>query len=347
MNWRWKIKNIRDVAKAAGVSIATVSRVINNSGNVSSGKINLVNDAIESLKYEPNIAARKLRNQNKLETGVILAVIPNITNPFYNKILLGISDVGLQLGMRVLVGNTNNNKDIEMQYMEMLASHKADGAIVMSTPCNSEYISELANRFSIVQCAEYSIKYPLSCISIDNYLAARTAVKHLTDLGHERIAYIGADNLFISTKERYRGYSDELRANGIEPDANICLCADANYGYDSAVKTAKKLLTQKERPTAVFAISDVIGFAVIQTARELGISVPDELSVIGFDNIELCKMSSPKLTTIDQPRYEIGRLAVQVLNNEIMKAEATKRVQIFVKHKLVIRESTKKLVNKG
>lgn len=338
--------NIRDVAKKAGVSIATVSRVINKSANVSSETEDRVIEAIESLNFEPNVAARKLRNQNKLETGIILAVIPNLTNPFYNKILLGISEAGLQLGMRVLVGNTNNNRDIEMQYMEMLASHKADGAIVMSTSCNSEYISELANRFPIVQCAEYSKKYPLSCISIDNYLAARTAVKHLIDLGHKKIAYIGADNLFISTIERYRGYCDEIKAHGLEPDANLCLCADANYGYESAVKTATEILSLKECPTAVFAISDVIAFGVIQAARVMDISVPEELSVIGFDNIELCKMSYPKITTIDQPRYEIGRLAVQMLNNEILMAETTNRVQIFVKHKLIKRESTKELENK-
>lgn len=335
-----KIKTIFDVAEMAGVSTATVSRVVNGSPKVKAETVLRVKEAIAKLNYEPNLMARKLR---RYETGDILVIIPEVTNPFQSRVISGITEVLRTKKYHALISQTNHMEAIEKEFLAMLMTKKADGAILMTCMKNQDQVYEVSKKVPIIQCTEYYTDLPISYVSIDNYHATLAAMQHLIDLGHKKIAIISSENTETSTFERMRGYLAALKKMSLSNVRDYVQYADIDYSFESAVEAALKLLSLEDRPTAIFCISDIIALGAVRAAQTLGISIPDELSVVGFDNIEFANYVHPLLTTINQPRYDIGVVTAKKileLLDDTKEKKDSQPFKCFVDYSLVVREST-------
>ena len=327
---------IEEVAKYAGVSVATVSRVLNGT-TVKPAAEEKVRSAIRDLDYIPNQSARNLRRN---ESRVILTLAPNFSNPFYSHILTGIGDMAHGRGYSVLICNSGGNADIEQHFLKMLDSHRADGAIVLGCHMDYGWLADYARRFHIVQCCEYVPEVNCPSVSIDNYAAALETVRYLHSLGHRRIAMLGAGNKYISTHLRREGYRDAMAEAGLPVPAGFYAEADADYSFTSGQAAAKKLMAQEERPTAIFCVSDILALGAISAAQEMGLSVPEQLTVTGFDDVDYTTMFHPYLTTVAQPCYEMGRMSVELLVAMLRGKDAPPVGRNFVPYRFVERESS-------
>ncbi len=326
---------IGEVAKYAGVSVATVSRVLNSSESVKAATAQRVMAAIRALDYVPNQSARNLRRS---ESRVILTLAPNFSNPYYSSILAGIGDLAHHSEYSVLICNTGGQPENEERFLKMLDAHRADGAIFLGCRKNSQWLSGYAERYPIVQCCEYVPELEQPTVSIDNYAAAAETVRYLIHQGHRRIAMLSADNAFISTQLRRRGYEDVLREAGLPCGEELIAMADADYSYGSGLAAAEKLLQTQPRPTAVCCISDILALSVISRAHDMGLRVPEDLSVTGFDDVDYTTMFHPYLTTVAQPCYEMGQVSLEILLR-MLRGEQVSHTRTFLPHKLVLRES--------
>lgn len=327
---------IQDVAKAAGVSVATVSRVLNNSSSVIPETRETVLEAIRKLNYQPNLLGRNLR---RMETRMVLVLLPNVSNPFYSRIVKGIEDVAHKNGYTVMLCNTDSDKHREDMYLELLRNRLSDGVIFMESEQGREELIELSKAFPVVQCSEYKENIDVDHISIDNFAAAYKAVTHLISLGHKRIAMISCRNQLISTKKREEGYKKALQDAGIEFDPSLLFYGD--YGFKSGLRAGKRIVDLEQKPTGVFAISDVMAIGAIRAFKEAGYRVPEDIGVIGFDDISFASMYDPMLTTVAQPKYDMGCEAMNLLLRK-MKGESKLPVKLTLEHSLKIRESTVK-----
>ncbi|EMT39121.1 LacI family DNA-binding transcriptional regulator [Thermoanaerobacter thermohydrosulfuricus] len=322
---------IRDVAKLAGVSTATVSRVLNEQGGVNSETKQKVLDAIKKLNYKPNTIAKNFR-QNKTDT--IIVVIPDITNTFFSKILLGMQDVANANGYNVLLCNTNNDVEKELEYIRFTERRGADGIIFLTARVNYTNILELTKTCPVVVACEYIDNLDIPTVSINNFKAAYEATEYLIKLGHKKIAYINGPEGIVLSRDRLRGYKAALERYGIEIDEKLIF--EGDFYYESGYKHAKQIL--ENEATAVFTASDDMAAGFIRYCIDNNIKVPEEVSVVGFDNIKLASIIKPELTTIAQPMYEIGTTAMDMLI-KLIKGEEVEKRNIVLEHQLIVRES--------
>jgi DNA-binding LacI/PurR family transcriptional regulator len=325
-----------DVAREARVSVATVSRLLNNQETVSPDTAVRVYAAIKKLSYEPNILARNFR---KNESRVILVISPNVTNPYYAHILSGIGDTATKAGYSALICNTEEDETREREALDMLRKRRADGAILMASNMGCQWLLEYADNFPLVQCSEYDLNVDIPHVSIDNYKATQEAMEYLINLGHRQIAIISSENEYISTNLRLKAYKDTLEKHGITPNDKYIISASRDYSFKSGKSTAKELLKVSPRPTAIFCISDTLALGAITAAKELGIPVPEEVTVIGFDDVEHTTMFHPYITTVAQPCYELGKQSANLLYAQMTQGKELPR-QLILEHKLIIRESS-------
>jgi LacI family transcriptional regulator, repressor for deo operon, udp, cdd, tsx, nupC, and nupG len=325
---------IHDVAKAAGVSVATVSRVINNSPSVAESTKEAVMAVIKKMNYQPNLLGRNLR---RTETRLILVLLPNIANPFYARIVKGIEDVGHKSGYHVMLCNTDSEIEREKVYLELLKNRLADGVIFMAPVLGREELTEIGRKYPVVQCCEYKEGAQVSHVSIDNHAAAYKVVKHLISSGHKRIGLISCRNNFVSIIQRENGYRKALEDAGIEFEEDLIKFGD--YSFNSGIRAANQFLSMKSRPTALFAISDIMAIGALRAIRESNLKVPEDIAVVGFDNINFASMCNPMLTTIYQPKYDIGCIAMEILLQQI-RGELKEPRNVFLENEIIIREST-------
>lgn len=327
---------IRDVAEKAGVSIATVSRVLNKRVSVSPATRIKVEKAIEELNYQPNYLGRNLR---RAETKIILVILQNISNPFYSKVVEGIEDLGHKHGYNIMICNTDSESDRERSYLDLLVNRLVDGVILMEPEIDSEELAQIGNSFPVVQCCEYKEGADVPHISIDNVAAGYTAVNHLIKLGHTRIGMISGYNRLLSAMQRETGYKRALREADIafEP----ALIKYGSYGFTGGLRAAKEFLQLDNPPTALFAISDITAIGAIRAIKEEGLNIPEDIAVVGFDNTSIASMYDPQLTTISQPRYDLGKISMEFLLEQINDNDISAQ-EIYLEHELIIRESTVK-----
>lgn len=326
---------IADVALEAGVSVATVSRVINQKDNVSLETMRRVEEAIEKLSYEPNILARNFR---KSESRVILILAPNITNPYYGQILTGIGFSARRLGYSFMICTTGGEDEQERDFLDMLAKKRADGAIMLATGMNRGDIEHYAKKFPIVQCSEYYPDTSVAHVAVDNYRSAYQVVEYLLSLGHRRIATISSVNDYPSTRQRLAGYRDALLAADIQPDDALVRYGSFDYSFSSGLAATQSLLQQNERPTAIFCVSDMLALGAINGARNMGLEVPRDVSVVGFDDVAHATMFRPHITTMAQPCYEIGQRATELLYR-LMRSEPCPCQGVMLECQLIVRDS--------
>ncbi|GAA0438911.1 MAG: LacI family DNA-binding transcriptional regulator [Bacillota bacterium] len=324
---------IQEVAKRAGVSVATVSRVINNRSKVKEKTRNRVEQAIDELNYEPSVLGRNLRNS---ESRLLLVLIPSISNPFYTEIINGIEDTSIKEGYNILLCETDSNPKREAIYFNLVRNRMADGIILMDPTINRKNVLELATNHPIVQCSEFDKEGNISYVSIDNELAAYQAVKHLIKIGKKRIAFINSDEKFLYARERRAGYEKAFREFNIAVEKKRIYNIN-QLNFESGQQAMRTLLNQEEKPDAVFAVSDVLAIGALKEIHANGLKVPDDIAIIGFDKISFSNMTHPTLTTVSQPMYRMGCISASMLINKIKGEEVE---SMLLEHELVIREST-------
>lgn len=308
--------SILDIAKAVGVSHSTVSRALHNNPLISAEVREQIQQTAREMGYTPNAVAQSLKVQRTHTVGL---VITTIADPFVGRVVRGIDEVAQQAGIDVFLGISNNDPEREMAVIESFHRRRVDGIIVTAATINTRYSSRLARinvpTVMINQQAEMSLEM-LHSVSVDDYLGARQATQHLIDLGHHSIGYLGAGNRPRSNNLRRNGYQDTLLAAGISPHKDWIKTTPADHRYHTDDETDGRLLTESLLDagiSAIFCYNDMIAIGSLLACRELNIPVPDELSIVGFDDIEIAQYVSPPLTTIHQPKLRLGQTAMAML----------------------------------
>ncbi|SER54659.1 transcriptional regulator, LacI family [Gracilibacillus ureilyticus] len=324
---------IQDVARKAGVSVATVSRVLNNPSAVAEKTRLQVQRVMEEIDYAPSILGRNLRTS---ESRMFIVLLPMISNPFYVNIVEGIEETAIENGYNILLCQTHSKPERQNVYFELLRNRLADGVISMDPTLNKEKLIHLAKQFPIVHCSEYDKDKSLSYVTIDSELAAYQMTRYLLKQGHTRIALINADEKFLYARERKRGYLRALEEYKIDYDESWILTA-RDVSFDAGQQSMRSLLQRNQKFTAIFAVSDVLAIGALKELNIKGIRVPEEMAIAGFDKIDFSNMTYPSLTTISQPMYKMGCTAVEML---IKKTRGEKVDDVILEHELIIREST-------
>ena len=322
---------ITQVARHAGVSIATVSRVLNDKGNVRPSTVEKVNTAIEALSYQREEPATPSRQ------GLIVVVLPNLDNPFYAKIVKGIQVAAKNRGLETLVFAEGNLDDHATRLITLLRTISAGGCILLS-PVNTDAVLAAIDRVApLVQCAEYNERTTLPYVGVDDFSAARNAVQTLIGKGRRRIALINGPDKYKYARQRYRGYAEALREAGLPVDPAL-VCNVTEMGFDSSFAVARQLLTAQERPDAILAASDMFAAAVVKAASTEGINIPQECSLIGFDNTYISQVSHPSVTAVNMPQFQLGYMACEVLADRMQNPAGEAR-HILLKTELILRDS--------
>ena len=329
--------NIYEVAKRAGVSTATVSRVLSRPQVVAPETRRRVLHAVKAMAYAPNSAAKNLRT---LRTGKLLVTVPDISNPFFSQILQGIEDAAQREGYAVLFGDTQHDEKREDRYALMLQRKEADGLIFLGhrlpkSAC--DLVRSTAPACApVVNGCEFNPRLRIPSVHIDNAAAAAEAMDHLYRLGHRRIGIVTGPLVSPLSRERLRGATMRARVEGAEQDFVIL---HGDFSIESGAIAAERLLSRQEPPTAVFCFNDEMAFGVLEVARRSGIAVPGELSIVGFDDIRFSRHMDPPLTTIAQPMREIGEGTVRLLL-DILSGKTSVPTSVTLPHVLVVRGST-------
>lgn len=308
--------SIQDVARAVGVSHTTVSRALRDSPLISLEVREKVQKLAQEMGYVPNAVAQSLRGQR---TNTIGLVVTTIADPFVGRVVRGIEEVAQQYHLSLFLSVSNNDADREVDVIENFHRRRVDGIIVTATQLSEKHAKHLARldvpTVVINQQAEAKLEH-FHSVSIDDYSGARIAIDHLLELGHSAIGYIGAGNRPHSNQSRLKGYRDALTDANIKVAEDWIRIAPKEHRYHSDdVRDGEQLLPDliAAGVTAVFCFNDSIAVGALLACRLMGISVPEQLSLVGFDDIELAQFVTPPLTTIHQPKLRIGQLAMEML----------------------------------
>jgi len=326
---------MRDVAERAGVSVTTVSHVINETRPVSDELRQRVLSAIEELGYQPNVLARSLRRGKTHTIGVI---VPDSVNPFFAEVARGIEDASFEHGYNVILCNSDGDLDKELLYTNVLAEKQVDGILFVAAGVSTENIRALqARRMPLVVVDRKIPGVSVDEVLTDNARGGYLAARHLLDLGHRRIGCITGPSDVTPSAERVTGYRRALEEAGIPVDKTLIVKGD--FQYESGHQATCQLLSTDDPPTAVFACNDLMAIGTISAAVELGRKVPVDLSVVGFDDVRLASFTNPSLTTVVQPKYEMGVLAATMLLERIRDHNIPPRRQLL-DVSLLVRQST-------
>jgi len=328
-----KTVTMKDVAELANVSTATVSRVFSGSDTVADKTRKKVIEAVKELNYHPNVLARQLR---MMETKTIIVVVPDITNTFFSKVLKGIEITARRNGYRVLLGDTGNDITIEHEYLKALYEKHADGLVLLTARMDRNTIESLMEKYPVVLACEYLEDSNVPTVSIDNISAARKATEHLIKLGHKRLAHITGPMNVILSRDRLKGYKQAMKTYGLEIDP--LLITEGDFYYKTGYDLMLKLMSIDNPPTAVFAANDEMAIGAIKAIQSQGLKVPEDIAIVGFDNIEMSVIFSPSLTTIGQPMHKIGEKAMNLLL-DLIRGKKLRKNQFVLDDKLIIRES--------
>ncbi|MFB0917868.1 MAG: LacI family DNA-binding transcriptional regulator [Clostridiaceae bacterium] len=329
--------SIKDVAREAGVSIATVSRVINNVNVVSSNTKKRVDDAIEKLGYSPNIVAQSLKTQRSRSIGIL---IPDISSQVYPEIVRGAEDVAQMYDYSIILCNSDFDVDKEKKYIKVMKEKMVDGLLYMSSSLDPEildYIKLLQLKTILVETSEEDKALP--SVTIDNRRASYDAVKYLLDKGNKRIAYVGIKkDKRNAWARRFDGYEDALKERGMEVDPELTYYGDlkAQTGYKGI-----NAILEKTKVDAVFCGSDEIAMGVINGLRDNGLRCPEDVDVMGFNDIIEAAIFYPKISTISQPLYDMGSVSMRMLV-KMLKNEPLDENHFTLGYQLIERDSVKK-----
>jgi len=332
------MSNLKEVAKKANVSITTVSRVINGSDKVNPKTSERVKKVMTMLDYQPNRVAQRLRAVNG-RSKLLGLIIPDIKNQFYSNIVRGIEDVAYGNDYAVILCNSDENPNKERFYLEVLKSESVDGIILPPILQFGEEIENIMKTGIPIVCFDRKLgKKNVDTVVIDNEMGGYIATTHLIEKGHKHIAILTSSILFSSFSERQKGYERALKENGIEVDKRFIQEGDPRSSDNAKVLTSK-LINLENPPTAIFATNNLMTLGAIEAINEQNLKIPEEISLIGFDDISWAKAITPPLTVVKQPAYEMGKKAAELFFRKV-EDKSSEPVEVVMEPSLIIRQST-------
>jgi LacI family transcriptional regulator len=329
------VVKIKDVARAAGVSPATVSRVLNGTGKVSPDRAERVRAVVARLVYQPFSPARALRRQ---ATDVWAVIVADIENPFFTLIVRGIEDRAHERGFRVMLCNSDEDLQKEAAYIDVALAERMGGVVIAVASARQSRLAPLLERgVPVVAIDRRPAGHDVACVLVDNKLGAPEATAHLIAAGAERIACITGPRRVSTANERLAGYEEALRAAGRPVDPSLVIREDfrPRGGYDAV----QRLCSSAQRPDALFVANNLMTVGALRALRDLGLRVPDDVRVVGFDDAPWAALVQPPLTVVSQPAYEIGRIAADLLC-EAREDPARERREVLLVPELIVRESS-------
>lgn len=323
---------INDIAKAAGVSPATVSNTLNGTASVNKETAKRVRKAVAELGYRPNQLARSLKSGRTRSLGLI---IPDLTNPFFSEIACAVSETALEYSYTVTIYNSASSVDVENQGIELLYDRQVDGLLII--PVGQEMLSfKILDELPTVFIDRiYDDGMERFSVTVDNERGGYLATKHLLDLGHTEIGFLSGFSYLKNIQERLSGYYQALEEAAIDVDEKLIVVGDQTY---SSGKIALDLLEKRPGVTGILVSNDAMAIGTLNSLQESGFEIPADISVIGYDNISLANLISPALTTVNQPRKGMGRVATERLI-QLIEGRNLRKKNVVLEPKLVVRES--------
>jgi DNA-binding LacI/PurR family transcriptional regulator len=336
----WELATIKDVARLAGVAISTASAAINRSAPVSEDVIAKVDAAVRQIGYVPHGGARSLRMGQSRLIGLIL---PDITNPHFAKVAKVVETACLRAGFMDAVYSTSEDDDRERQILEMMRMQRVAGLIIIPTRSDAEHGARLAEQIHVptVLLDSFVTGLPYDVVKLDNVRAGRLATEHLLGLGHRRIAVTTGRPNIATGEDRLRGYLDALDAHGIAADERLLIAGrfDQATAHDSTLR----LLREPNPPTAIFALSNMMALGVLNAVQEVGLRVPEDISVLSIDDFDFANIMSPPPTVVAAPVEQMAQRAIDALLGEIQsKSVPSGRIELF-QPQLISRASSGKV----
>lgn len=326
---------IQDVAREAGTSASTVSRVLTGNARVSDAKRDAIETAIAQLGYRPSLIARGLKTNKSFSVGLI---INDITNPFYSMVVKGAENQAKQHGYSVVLCDSSEDSETELHHLKMLRDKQVDGIIFGPTGHNIDFINDLARRTPIVQVDRHISALMTDAVVVDNEGGAYEAVRLLTQNGHRHIGLMGWQIGISTEDQRIAGYRRALQDAGIPFEPSL-MSTSSIFAPQRMADMVDSLLAQEPRPTAIFTINNQFGIAAIQVIRRLGRRIPEDVALIVFDDLDVFAITSPAISAVAQPAYEIGQRAMQLLLARVSDVNETPTQVVTLPTELVVRGS--------
>lgn len=328
--------NMKQIAQIAGVSLGTVSHVLNGTVNVREPLRSRVLDAIEATGYQPSQLARGLR---KDKTNILAMIIPDILNPFFPGVVRGAEDVAFANGYRLVLCNTDNDHEKEVAHLKALQAYLPSGLIVI--PSDFSELTAETDSFRKAGCAVVCIDrlprhWQGDSVTINNVDGAFHATTYLIGLGHRNLAAITGPLHLTNSQDRLKGFKKALRRAGLEAPPGFL--QETTFDRAGGYAKAKILLRMVPRPTAILACNDMIALGALMAIREAGLRCPEEISLVGFDGLDLTEVTTPQLTSVYQSPYQLGASAVQLALDRLAQGASPVR-RVVLKTELKIRES--------
>ncbi|MGM8365862.1 catabolite control protein A [Virgibacillus sp. W0181] len=326
---------IYDVAREANVSMATVSRVVNGNPNVKPTTRKKVLATIEQLGYRPNAVARGLASKKTTTVG---AIIPDISSIFFSELARGIEDIATMYKYNMILSNSDQNKNKEIQLINTMLEKQVDGILFMGSNITEEHIQQFSSStVPVVLAATYDETDSIPSVNIDYEAAAYEATMYLINHQNSQPALISSEDDIKANELKYKGYIRALRDSSIEVNESFIIKGESSY--DAGVSGVNELLSLNKKPTSVFVVSDEMALGVIHGAQDNGYTVPDDLEICGFNNTRISTMVRPTLTTVVQPMYDLGAVAMRLLT-KYMNKEEVDETKVILPHRIIERNST-------
>jgi DNA-binding LacI/PurR family transcriptional regulator len=326
---------IRDVARHAGVSVATAARALGEYGYVSAATRDRVRRAARVLDYHPNAIARSMI---KGRTHTLAVIVSDNANPFFAAVVRGIEDVVLAKGYAIMLCNADEDREKEAMYLRTVRQKRVDGLIVSPSGGSAPSLRGLmANGTPIVQVDRRVPGLAADAVLIDNRAGVRAAIEHLINLGHRRIGIISGPRRLYTGRERLEAYRATLRARGLPADDRLIL--EGSFKERSGYELVGQFLKMRRRPTAIFVANNLMTIGALLGLKEAGIRIPQEMAVVGFDDMEWAPILTPPLTAVAQPGYALGTAAGRLLLERLQTPRAGRPQTVIFQPRLVIRES--------
>jgi DNA-binding LacI/PurR family transcriptional regulator len=327
---------LKDVANLSGVSVATVSRVLNGDEVVKEKTKTKVLEAIKKLNYKPNRVAQRLRTTRKTSK-LIGLLIPDIQNPFYVDVIRGIEEYAYANNAAVIIGNFSQDEKKEKLYLDILKSESVDGFVVAPSNEQDLYVKQLIQDGFPIVCIDRGLKdVDVDLVKVDNQQGVFNAIEHLIKLGHRRIGLVVGNPSIPTTQERLDGYYQAMRHYGIGIDQSIVLSEKSDY--ESGKRLTARLLDLSLPPTAIFTGNNLLTLGALEVINQRRLRIPQDVAIAGFDDVYWANSLNPPLTAVRQPGFDIGKKAMELLMQRILSPES-ETLNVIFKTELMVRKS--------
>jgi LacI family transcriptional regulator len=331
--------SIREVAKRAGVSLGTVSNVLNRPEIVAEETRERVKQAIEEIGFVRNGSARQLRAGTSRHIGL---VVLDVANPFFTEVARGVEDLANQAGYAVILCNSDDSLEKETHYLRVLEEQRARGVLITPVQSDAGYLQRLRQRgISVVLLDRPSRIKDLCSVAVDDVRGGEMAAAHLLEQGHERIAFVHGPLSIRQCADRKRGVHRAIKAAGLDPEHALVDITTAAQSAREGELTVEQLLNARVKPTAVFCANDLLALGVMRGLIKRGVSIPRDMAMVGYDDVEFASVLSTPLTSVRQPKYELGRMAAELLLDEALHPADHEHKHIVYQPELIVRESSR------